>query len=202
MKWANLESISDLPRIASRIAREIDPRTVRFRDRPRRSRLWIAVPLLGATLVAGAAALAASGGDEPANEEVAAPSMNPPAKYTSPPALDPAERAAAAKPSTEAREQSSRHPNFHDPFYVFIEGEVTDISAYPLAEPPGMVVNLDGAPEPTSTPESMVGKDPRVRAIRRRITNKGVRYVLGLTIPIKRIDVLHEGSVVIITPVK
>lgn len=202
MKWANLESISDLPRIASRLARKIDPRTVRFRDRPRRTRAWIAIPLLIATLVAGAATLAATRGDDPAEPPGPAPSNEPPGPYTGQQARVPAEEQAAERPTAEPGAPAARHPHFHDPFYVFVEGEVTKVSAYPLADPPGLVVNLDGAPEPTATPESMVGEDARVRAIRRRVTNKGVRYVLGVTIPIKRIEMLHEGSVVIVTPVK
>jgi len=195
---------SDVKRLASRALHRVDPRTVRVRDYKRRSRLWLAIPLLGAVLVAGAAALAATGGEEPIEGEAVAPAEPPPAAgpYSSAATREPAEPKEPVPSADERPEPRPVHPNFHDPFYVFTEGEVAEVSAYPLADPPGLVVNLDGAPEPTATPESMVGKDSRVRAIRRRVSDRGVRYVLGVTIPIKRIEVLHEGSVVIITPVK
>ena len=203
MSWINSFEIQDIRRLASRALRRIDPRTVRVRDTRRRSRLWIAVPLLGAVLVAGAAALATTGSDEETGVDAAAPTEPRPDKssYAAVANREPAEDGVAPS-ADDPPEPPSRHPKFHDPFYVFTEGEVAGVTAYPLADPPGIVVNLNGAPEPTSAPESMVGEDSRVRAIRRRVTNKGVRYVLGITIPVKRIDVLHEGSVVIVTPVK
>jgi hypothetical protein len=204
MKSVTRPKLRDIGKLASRALHRIDPRTVRIREYRRRSRLWIAIPLLGAVLVAGAATLAATGGEEETTGQAVVSTEPPsaPGTYASAATREPAAPERAASSNDERREPPPGHANFNDPFYVFTEGEVAAVSAYPLADPPGLVVNLDGAPEPTSDPESMVGDDPRVRAVRRRITDKGVRYVLGITIPIKRIDVLHEGSVVIITPVK
>jgi hypothetical protein len=189
----------------SRLLRDLDPRTVKLRDPRPRIRPWIVLALVSAALVAGAAALAATtGGEEPRSGDE--PEATGPTEYApiGPIAAEP--HTAPADDRSRRREEAppppKRHPNFHDPVYVFTEGQVGKVTAYPLADPPGLVVNLDGAPEPTASPESMVGEDSRVRAIRRRVTDEGVRYVLGLTIPVKRIDVLHEGNVVIITPIK
>jgi hypothetical protein len=184
--------------IATRAARALDPRTVRLRDPGPRVGVWIGVAAVGVALVAGAAALAASSNDAPAESEPGAIPQTAASKSVE---VSVSSHSTRDEPSLPT-EPVGPHPRFHDPIYVFTEGQVAGVSAYPLADPPGLVVNLDGAPEPESAPESMVGEDRRIRAIRRRVTDKGLRYVIGLEIPVRRIDVLHEGNVVIITPVK
>jgi len=200
MKLPTYPSVREMLQRAARLAHNLDPRTVKMRDQRPRIRPWIGVALVSAALVAGAAALAATGGEEPTVDRRidSGEGSQDPDRATAPSA----ESARAGEASQGEQEPPPRYTNFHDPVYVFTEGQVAKVTAYPMADPPGVVVNLDGAPEPTASPESMVGEDPRIRAIRRRVTDKGVRYVIGLTIPIRRIDVLHEGNVVIITPLR
>jgi hypothetical protein len=89
---------------------------------------------------------------------------------------------------------------FYDPLYVFFDSEVESVTAYPLASPPGLVVDLKGTPEPTIEPDRFVGKDDRIRFIKRRVTPSGIRYIIGLTTPIKRIKTFKEGNVVMVFP--
>lgn len=192
-----MTSIRELQRLVPRAVRNLDPRIVRFRDPGPRVRLWIGIAVVSSALVAGAAALAATGRGDPGEAtKTAAHRALPPEPEHAPNSRN------ADGPTNKARPLADHHPNFHDPIYVFTEGPVADVSAYPMADPPGVVVNLDGAPEPNAAPGSMVGEDSRIRAIRRRVTDQGLRYVVGLTIPVKRIEVLHEGNVVIVTPIK
>jgi hypothetical protein len=183
--------------VASRAARALDPRTVRLRDPGPRIGVWIGAAAVGVALVAGAAALAASSSGPDEREPAATPQPAPNKSAE----VSESSNAVRDVPD-QAAEPVAPHPRFHDPIYIFTEDQVAKVSAYPLADPPGVVVNLDGAPEPTATPESMVGEDRRIRSIRRRVTGKGLRYVIGLEIKLRRIDVVHEGNVVIITPVK
>jgi hypothetical protein len=185
--------------LAARVLDRIDPRTVRVRDPRPRVGIWIGAATIGAALVMGAAALAASEQDDPdaapevrqANDEA---DERPPGEATT---KETETAAPIARP-----EPAPKHARFHDPLYVFTDDPVARATAYPLADPPGLVVNLDGVPEPDRPPSELVGEDPRIRAVRRRVTNKGLRYIIGLEISIKRLQVVHEGNVVIITPIR
>lgn len=198
MESGFMTSILELKRFAARAARNLDPRTVRLRDPRPRVRFWTAIAVVGAALVAGAAAMAATGRGSPEGASATGDADRP----ASSPEPERAPSARAARPAADTPPPAAAHPNFHDPIYIFTEGAVADVSAYPMADPPGVVVNLEGAPEPDAPAESMVGEDPRIRAIRRRVTANGLRYVVGLTIPVRRIEVLHEGNVVIVTPIR
>ena len=163
---------------------DCDPRTVRLKDpgtgfkRP----VLVIVPVL-AFLALCAAAFGASGGGSKkrvVDEGVVVDIVEPVIRDT----------------------PKKRPANFHDPLYVFSDETAYKVSAYPLADPPGMVVNLDGVPEPEADAKGMVGKDSRIRAVRRRVTSTGIRYILRLDTPIKRIQVIHEGAVIIILPVR
>lgn len=87
-------------------------------------------------------------------------------------------------------------------YYVFTELPPARVSAYPLASPPGIVVDLEGLPEPEEPAAALVGDDDRIRSVRRRVTQRGLRYIIGIETPVTRIEVEHEGQVVIITPVR
>ena len=163
---------------------DLDPRTVRLKDRKAgfKRPVLVIVPVV-AFLALCATAFAASGGvskKRKATEGVVVVNVEPVIRDTPP-----------KKPM-----------NFHDPLYVFCDETAHKVSAYPLVDPPGVVVNLDGVPEPEADAESMVGKDSRIRAVRRRVTSTGIRYILRLDTPIKRIQVIHEGAVVIVLPVR
>ncbi len=177
---------------------DLDPRTVRLRDpgeglikRP----VLVIVPVV-AFLVLGAVAFGASGGvsrNPAVDEDVAKIGSINEAVDT----VAPVERVEPTIPDTTAK----RPMNFHDPLYVFCDETAYKVSAYPLADPPGVVVNLDGVPEPEADAKGMVGKDSRIRAVRRRVTSTGIRYILRLDTPIRRIRIIHEGAVIIILPV-
>ena len=162
---------------------DLDPRTVRLRDpgaglkRP----VLVIVPVV-AFLALCAAAFGASGGvsQNPAADEGVVVDIVEPTIHETP---------------------KKKPMNFHDPLYVFSDETAHKVSAYPLADPPGVVVNLDGVPEPEADAKGMVGKDSRIRAVRRRVTSTGIRYILRLDTPIKRIRIIHEGAVIIILPV-
>ena len=177
---------------------DLDPRTVRLRDpgeglikRP----VLVIVPVL-AFLALCAAAFGASGGvsQNPAADEGVL--KTGPIKETSPPSV-PAEHVEPTIRDTP----KTKPMNFHDPLYVFSDETAYKVSAYPLVDPPGVVVNLDGVPEPEADAKGMVGKDSRIRAVRRRVTSTGIRYILRLDTPIRRIRIIHEGAVIIILPV-
>ncbi len=162
---------------------DLDPRTVRMKDpgtgfkRP----VLLIVPVV-AFLALCAAAAGASGGvskKREATEGVVVVNVEPVIRDTPP----------------------KRPMNFHDPLYVFCDETAQKVSAYPLADPPGVVVNLDGVPEPEVDAKGMVGKDSRIRAVRRRVTSTGIRYILRIDTPIRRIRIIHEGAVIIILPV-
>jgi hypothetical protein len=104
------------------------------------------------------------------------------------------------KGETEPGVPVERHPRFYDPILVFTEMVPHGASAYPLADPPGIVVDIHGIPEPLGKAAVAVGKDDRVRMVRRRTTKKGTRYIINLTTPIKRIETEYEGRVVLVYP--
>jgi len=187
-----------LRELAGVFLRAADPRTVRLRDPPRRPRGSIAIAVAAGALAAGAAAIAAA-------RAPAGPDETPPISFQAtedrsaeesmpdPPApRDPAAPLAI----------SARHPRFHHMFYVFTDLPPTRVTAYPLADPPGIVVDIEGVPEPEESPETLVGEDERIRSVRRRITPRGLRYVIGIRTPVTRLEVEHEGGVVIVTPVR
>jgi len=185
--------------LAAIAARYLDPRTVRLEDPSRPAilrRPAAALSLVGA-LALGAAALAATGRSGEPGESAPAGAIADVGR----PSGSPAEERAEASPPGSLALDPPRPPNFHDPLYVFTDGLVERVEAYPLADPPGFVVDLIGAPEPQAAADEMVGADPRTRSVKRRVTDRGVRYVIWLTTPLRRIEVLHEGSVVIVSPV-
>jgi hypothetical protein len=92
--------------------------------------------------------------------------------------------------------------NFYNPYYIFIDSDSQDIKAYPLADPPGIIVNINGADEPVKSAAEMVGRDKRIKEVKRRVTKKGIRYILKISSPLKRIKTTRDGGVIIITPVK
>jgi hypothetical protein len=193
-----------------RLIELLDPRVVRLREpggHASRNAALIAVAV--ALTIAGAAAVAATGdgGEDRAASGLGGdfPSRIPNASVR--PVAEP-ERWSAKESSRATRDAGDgpsgflkRPGNFYDPLYVFTDEPALGVVAYPMADPPGLVVNLDGLLEPLSDARDMVGADPRVRAVTRRTSPSGVRYVIGLSVPIKRIEILHEGNVVIISPV-
>ncbi len=196
----------------ARLVKELDPRTVRFRDPGvgfRRPALVI-VPAV-AFLTFCAVAFAASGGasqkERQVDDGVVDPIPAPPSPGLRRAGLPFEEKAELMEAGSNSEPTigdtlEKRPMNFHDPLYVFCDETAHKVSAYPMADPPGVVVNLDGVPEPEADAKNMVGKDSRIRAVRRRVTSTGIRYVLALDIPIRRIRVIHEGAVVIILPVR
>ncbi len=180
---------------------DLDPRTVRLKDpgaglkRP----VLVIVPVV-AFLALCAATFAASGGvskNRAVDEDMVDPIPAFPCEGKG------KMMEAGFKVEPVIRDTSEKRPmNFHDPLYVFCDETAHKVSVYPLADPPGVVVNLDGVPEPEADAKSMVGKDSRIRAVRRRVTSTGIRYILRLDTPIKRIRVIHEGAVIIILPVR
>ena len=183
---------------AGRGLRRVDPRVVRFK-RPRRFPKWvmtvqIVVVVLAACVVATAAVL--PGEDKRTVSEDGFVEMEQ-AFTTQVSEVKPTEIDDALPPREKSERKNSR---FYDPVYVFLESEVESVTAYPLASPPGIVIDLKGTPEPSIAPEEFVGKDSRIRAVRRRVTSSGIRYVIGLTTPIKRIETLKEGNVVMVFP--
>ncbi len=181
--------------------RALDPRIVRLRD-PRRypPRLTGAL-VLGAILVVGAVAFGATRRGSK-NQILPGPPLEPP--------LEKPKRQAITKTllvppdaqeaEIETEKEIARHPRFFDPVYIFTENPVEQVAAYPLASPPGVVVDLMETPEPEGVPSQFVGEDDRVRAVRRRTTARGLRYIVGLTTPVRRIEVVHDGNVVMIFP--
>ncbi len=192
----------------------LDPRTVRLTDPyPRsRSKRQTPVVVLGIVIALAAVLLAASPNApqkepivEAASESVATPPPTPESKTVILPqqASPPPELSTAAPTLQKAAKKQSpkRHPFFYNPFYVFTEEQVERVSVYPLAEPPGLVVDLFGVPEPDRSPIDSVGGDKRLRSVRRRTTKHGLRYILGIITPVKRIEMVHEGGVVMVFPV-
>ena len=177
---------------------DLDPRTVRLRDPGSGlKRPALVLILVLAFLALCGVAFAASGGVSPEHAVVEGLLKTEPIKETAAPLA----HVELVEPTI--RDTFEKRPmNFHDPLYVFCDETAHKVSAYPMADPPGVVVNLDGVPEPEADAKNMVGKDSRIRAVRRRVTSTGIRYVLALDIPVKRIRVIHEGAVVIILPVR
>jgi hypothetical protein len=160
----------------------------------------IGIAVLAGALAAGAAAFAAvrSGGTEEEVPEAAPEAPDPvpaPAAGIAPnPVPAPALRKESAAPA--------RHPRFFDMYYVFTPVAPARVTAYPLASPPGIVIDLEGVPEPEEPPSALVGEDDRIRSVRRRVTERGLRYIIGIETPVTRIEIEHEGEVVIVTPIR
>jgi hypothetical protein len=98
--------------------------------------------------------------------------------------------------------KKARPSNFHNPLYVFTNEPVKSHTAYPLANPPGIVVTIAGAPTPEESPVDMVGKDSRIKSIKRIHSKSGLRYIIWLKNPIKKIETSNEGNVISISPLK
>ncbi len=90
---------------------------------------------------------------------------------------------------------------FYNPFYVFTGTEAKGVRAYPLADPPGLVVDVHGVIESDRSPEQMVGDDDRVLGVRRIRTSKGLRYIIRLSQSIRRIKSHTEGNVITVSPI-
>jgi hypothetical protein len=177
---------------------------VRLRDPRPRLRRGIALIVIAAGVLIGAATLAATSTSSSPFEQKSTPSVGDDA--STPHAAGETTTRSPVAPSitktVKSAEKPPRDARFHDPYYVFTEGPVDGVDAYPLADPPGIVVNLRGATLPSGSADELVGSDPRVRAVRRRATADGLRYILRVTTPIKRIEVTHEGNVVIVAPIR
>ncbi|MCP4678825.1 MAG: hypothetical protein GY854_25725 [Deltaproteobacteria bacterium] len=181
--------------------RELDPRIVRLRDPRRYPPRLTAALVLGAILVIGAVSFGATRRGSKNQILPGPPPVPPPEK----PKRQAITKTLLVPPDdleteTENEEQVMRHPRFFDPVYVFTESPAEQVAAYPLANPPGVVVDLTGTPEPEGEPARFVGEDGRIRAVRRRTTARGLRYIVGLTTPVRRIEVVHDGNVVMIFP--
>lgn len=198
-----------------------DPRIVRLRELSRVESPLLSRPLmctlfLGGLLVIGAVAVGAtraednpepSDGLEKTRPNLKAQSL-PKEKEPEPPALptdgrdktglDKAREPAEGKLKSETR--LLRHPKFFDPIYVFSNETISEVRAYPLADPPGVVVDLMNVALPSEKPENFVARDERVQSIRRRVMPFGLRYIVILTIPLNRIELFHEGNVAMIFP--
>ncbi|MBN2717341.1 MAG: hypothetical protein JXX14_15920 [Deltaproteobacteria bacterium] len=90
--------------------------------------------------------------------------------------------------------------DFYNPFYVFTQTGASEVNAYPLADPPGIVVDVPGMREPDAPAADMIGKDDRVVGVRRLVTSKGLRYIIRLNQSIKRIKSTTEGNVITVSP--
>ncbi|MCP4599747.1 MAG: hypothetical protein GY847_04275 [Proteobacteria bacterium] len=181
--------------------RRLDPRVVHLRD-PRRfpSQLTSAM-LLGGALAIGAVSFAAT--NRGSKEAVIPGPPDPPQER---PKRQIITKTDLVLPEIKQKKENKKlstqkHPRFYEPIYVFTDEPVERVSAYPLANPPGVVVDLVGVPEPDGKATQFVGEDDRIRAVRRRTTTHGLRYVIGLTTSVRRINVIHEGQVVMVFPV-
>ncbi len=182
------------------VGSRLDPRVVRLRDPRRYPRRLSAAILLGIVLVLGAVSVAATRKGSKKQilpEPLEPPPERPRKQIITKTMLVPPEN---PDPTIEGKRIETRHPRFFDPVYVFTDNPVERVSAYPLASPPGIVVDLIGATEPTGDASDFVGKDDRVRAVRRRNTAQGLRYIIGLTTAIRRIEIVYEGQVAMIFP--
>ena len=179
----------------------LDPRIVRLREPRSRSPMMIAMAALAILLAIGAVSLASAksapaGGQSPvaAAKIVKAPSL---ADSQAIPKADDQVRKKNA-PKKKATKKKAR---FYDPFYVFSETVIEGVAAYPLSDPPGIVVDLKGAAEKEGDVSNLVGTDDRIKSVRRLPTNSGLRYIIAVSTPLKRIELFHEGGVAMIFPV-
>jgi len=189
-------------RLLFRMLGRLDPRVVRLRDPSEhlRRRMVIVAAAVGLVLAA-TATFAATRGDGGNTATIPEPTAKPVDISSDDPDLQsPSEPPPASIEPVEAK--ARRPANFYDPIYVFTDEPASRVGAYPMADPPGLVVNVEGIPEPVGDAPSMVGEDDRVRSVRRRSTPSGVRYVIGLTFAVRRIEIIHDGNVVIIAPIK
>ncbi len=174
--------------------RWLDPTRVRMRNQRRFPR-WvmgvaIVIPLLMVCVAAVAAALPGENAESSQTIEIETHIESPPTPLTVP-SVGPIE--------APAPEPENKPSAFYDPLYVFF-ATAEEVTAYPLASPPGVVVDLKGTAEPLEEALDMIGEDPRVRVVNRRATAAGVRYIIGLTTPIKRVEVFTEGGVAMVYP--
>jgi hypothetical protein len=163
-------------------------------------RFTIAALILGAMLIIGAVAVAAT---RRTHKEIGRPRpVEPPPQKPSKQIITRtdilAPRSAKLPGRTSAADK--RHPRFFDPIHIFTGTVAPEVAAYPLADPPGLVVDVIGVPEPEEPVERCVAEDERIRTLRRRVTERGLRYVIGLEMPVQRIELIHEGGVVMVFP--
>jgi hypothetical protein len=193
-------------RLALRMLRRLDPRLVRLTN-PRRhpDRRLLAVLLIGGLSIGGAAAIAATREGDVQDGNYAEYEVQTAPDKKEEPEPSPLRR-GPRKPFGDAEVSlfplEERHPRFHDPIYVFTDEPARAASAYPLADPPGVVVDIEGSPEPDSEAMAMVGKDDRIKLVRRRMTATGIRYIIRLSTPVTKIETEHEGNVVIVSPLR
>jgi hypothetical protein len=204
LSFLNNRVATSARQVLSRIG-SLDPRIVQLRDPTTNSHRTIAATILSAVLAISAVSVAAT-----RDEATPKRPSDPPQPSRPKPERQIITNTAIEIPTAFIEEQivanavktavPKRHPRFFDPVYVFSGTEVHNVSAYPLANPPGIVVDLEGTPEPTDSAHEHVGKDDRILSVRRRVTNRGLRYILKVSTPIKRLEVVHEGNVTMIFP--
>ncbi|MBN2340973.1 MAG: hypothetical protein JXX29_07070 [Deltaproteobacteria bacterium] len=111
--------------------------------------------------------------------------------------------AAKVKKNTPSEKKPTALPSdFYNPIYVFTQAQPKQVRVYPLATPPGIVVNIQGIEEPEESAEQMVGEDERIQKVKRVVTSTGVRYIIRLTYPIQRIEGHVEGNVITVSPLE
>ena len=103
-------------------------------------------------------------------------------------------------PLAKGNETTAAQADFYNPFYVFTNTGAKAVSAYPLADPPGIVVDVHGVRKSDASPEEMVGKDDRVVGVRRLVTSKGLRYIIRTSQSIKRIKSQMDGNIITVSP--
>jgi hypothetical protein len=187
-------------RLAFAFLSRFDPRVVRLSDPKRYSPRLIASLSLGAALVIGAVSLAAArrgSSRESAIQQDLIPEHPTRQMIAEAASVEPDLVNTVGTTGVDAK----RHPRFYDPLYVFADEPVEGVSVYPLLNPPGIVVDLKGIAEPEGKASEFVGEDDRIRAVKRRATKQGLRYVIGIITPVKRVEIVHEGNVVMIFPV-
>jgi len=193
-----------------------DPRIVRLRELPSTDaspmpRRVVIGLLIGGLLAIGAVAVGATrdrvGGETvPIQTAQPGPVRRDPTAGSAAPLRQKTVKGPVAKPISHKKEVAEPlppkplHPRFFDPVYVFSPEPISHASAYPLANPPGLVVDLSGVGEPAGTPGQFVGADDRIQSVRRRVTPRGVRYIIILSTPLSRIETFQDGDVVMIFP--
>lgn len=193
--------------------RKLDPTVVRFRN-PRRFPRWVmGAGIAGGFLLVCFAAVAAAIPKPEIDAHSNGTDDNPQdvEKHSTFETVQPkgfAESVSKPKPKNsediepeEQIEPQLKKSEFYDPVYVFFEGDVQNVTAYPLASPAGIVVDLHGTPEPALEASELVGQDPRIRSLKRRVTTSGIRYIIGLSTPIERVEIFTEGNVAMVFPV-
>jgi hypothetical protein len=191
----------------------VDPRVVRLRDPvplPRRLLTWA---VAGSGLLVTIAVLTAGEGSASAGPgETSASSVSAPSTVEGealPASVDPVTGAASSTSMQSSEENAAlsakaeaRHLRFYDPLLIFTEHPPSSVCAYPLLAPAGIVVDIYGIPDPLLSSEQLVSRDERILAVKRRSTTSGVRYIISLSTPVRKINTEHEGNVVMVYPVE